>query len=144
MLFDVDPGDYNEQEDFKCRGDPEPHIRSQKIIYHSGEVNGDDDFEDSGVNSGNRHSGDSDSDAEIDDDDDDDDNDDEPPHREHRRAHVRTREPWSKSDEQRLLAYKSKMDMKWNDIFCRFLNRTLGAVRACWHILQGKYRDEMD
>ncbi|KAF2188393.1 hypothetical protein K469DRAFT_685100 [Zopfia rhizophila CBS 207.26] len=62
---------------------------------------------------------------------------------EHRRVHVRTREPWSKSDEQRLLAYKSKMDMKWDDIFCRFPDRTPGAVRARWHILQGKYRDEM-
>ncbi|KAF2193642.1 hypothetical protein K469DRAFT_239852 [Zopfia rhizophila CBS 207.26] len=95
------------------------------------EGNGDDDFEDSGENSGSERSDNSDSDVGIDDD-----NNDGQLYREHRRVHVRTREPWSKSDEQRLLAYKSKMDMKWNDIFCRFPDRTPGAVRARWQILQ--------
>ena len=28
--------------------------------------------------------------------------------------------------------------MKWDDIFGRFLDWTPGAVRAHWHILQGK------
>jgi len=29
--------------------------------------------------------------------------------------------------------------MKWDDIFGRFLDWTPGAVRAHWHILQGKW-----
>ncbi|KAF2175216.1 hypothetical protein K469DRAFT_766787 [Zopfia rhizophila CBS 207.26] len=112
---------------------------SYNAVDSGHEGNGDDDFEDSGENSGSERSDNSNSDVGIDDD-----NNDGQPHREHRRVHVRTREPWSESDEQRLFAYKSKMDMKWNDIFCRFPDRTPGAVRARWQILQGKYRDEMD
>ncbi|KAF2195926.1 hypothetical protein K469DRAFT_682154 [Zopfia rhizophila CBS 207.26] len=42
----------------------------------------------------------------------------------------RTRLLWSESDEQRLLAYKERMAMKWDDIFSRFPDRTPGAVRA--------------
>ena len=59
-------------------------------------------------------------------------------HREHRRVQVRTRRPWLESDDRRLLAYKNKMGIKWDDIFSRFPDRTPGAVRAHWHILQGK------
>ncbi|CAI6342319.1 unnamed protein product [Periconia digitata] len=35
MAIEADPTDYHEQEDFKCRGDPEPHIRSQNLLYRS-------------------------------------------------------------------------------------------------------------
>ena len=55
-------------------------------------------------------------------------------HREHRRVQVRTRWPWLESDDRRLLAYKNKMGMKWDNIFSRFPNWTPGAVRAYWHI----------
>ncbi|KAF2174504.1 hypothetical protein K469DRAFT_614224 [Zopfia rhizophila CBS 207.26] len=37
VSFDADPRDYHENENFKCYGDPEPHIRSQRIIYRSGD-----------------------------------------------------------------------------------------------------------
>jgi hypothetical protein len=30
---------------------------------------------------------------------------------------LRTRQRWSKSDERRLLAYKNKLSMEWDDIF---------------------------
>lgn len=50
----------------------------------------------------------------------------------------RTRVPWLESDEQRLQSYKDKMSMEWDDIFSRFLDRTPGAVKARWYILQGK------
>lgn len=45
-------------------------------------------------------------------------------HREHRRVQVRTRRPWLELDDRRLLAYKNKMGMKWDDIFGRFPDRT--------------------
>ncbi|KAF2177361.1 hypothetical protein K469DRAFT_375375 [Zopfia rhizophila CBS 207.26] len=54
------------------------------------------------------------------------------------RSNKRTRVPWLESDERRLLAYKNKMGMKWDDIFPCFPDRTPGAVQARWHILQGK------
>ena len=50
----------------------------------------------------------------------------------------RTRVPWLESDEQRLLAYRNDMEMEWTDIFELFPNRTEGAVRTRWHMLQGK------
>ena len=50
----------------------------------------------------------------------------------------RTRVPWLESDEQRLLLYKDKMGMPWKDIFKRFPDRTPGAVKVRWHILQEK------
>lgn len=34
--LDVDPGDYHEEEDFKCYGDPEPRTRFQRIVHRSG------------------------------------------------------------------------------------------------------------
>jgi len=42
----------------------------------------------------------------------------------------RTHKPWSESDEQRLLAYKDRMDMEWKDIFKRFPGRIPGAIRT--------------
>ncbi|KAF2191760.1 hypothetical protein K469DRAFT_341777 [Zopfia rhizophila CBS 207.26] len=102
---------------------------SYDVVDSNNEGNGDDGFEGCGESSG-----DSESDAGFDDDD----NDEAPPDREHRRVYVRTREPWSKSDEQRLLAYRHKMGMKWDDIFPLFPNRTAGAVQARWYVLQGK------
>ncbi|XTI88855.1 hypothetical protein V2W45_1469155 [Cenococcum geophilum] len=65
----------------------------------------DDDFESGGQSLGSESSGDSDSDASGAADD-----------------KVRAHRPWLKSDNERLVAYKSKM----------------GAVYACWYILQGK------
>ncbi|KAF2182688.1 hypothetical protein K469DRAFT_231262 [Zopfia rhizophila CBS 207.26] len=85
----------------------------------------DDEFENSDQISGSE-TGDDDSDAGTDD------------GRETRRVDVRTRAPWSKSDEQRLLAYRCKMGMKWDDIYPLFPNRTPGAIQARWYILQGK------
>ena len=35
MAFGIELGAYAENEDFHCRGDPEPHIRSQNIIPYS-------------------------------------------------------------------------------------------------------------
>jgi tRNA A-37 threonylcarbamoyl transferase component Bud32 len=35
MAFDIKLGAYAENEDFLCRGDAEPHIRSQNIIFYS-------------------------------------------------------------------------------------------------------------
>lgn len=35
MAFGIELGAYAENEDFHCRGDPEPHIRSQNIIFSS-------------------------------------------------------------------------------------------------------------
>lgn len=35
MTFDLELGAYKEDEDFLCRGDPEPHLRSQNAIFHS-------------------------------------------------------------------------------------------------------------
>lgn len=37
MPIEADPKDYHEHEDFKCYGDPEPHIRSQNLLYRSGD-----------------------------------------------------------------------------------------------------------
>ena len=53
------------------------------------------------------------------------------------RFHQRTHKPWLKSDEQRLLLYKERMDMEWKDIFERFPDRTPGAIRTRWHMLRG-------
>ena len=92
----------------------------------------DDDFGNGSQSSGSESSGGSDSDASAAA------ADDGRLHREHRRVQVRTRRPWLESDDRRLLAYKNKMGMKWDDIFGRFPDRTPGAVRAHWHILQGK------
>jgi hypothetical protein len=50
----------------------------------------------------------------------------------------RTRNPWSELDEQRLLAYKGKMGMKWEEIFEQFPDRTPGAIRTRWHMLSAK------
>ncbi|KAF2180908.1 hypothetical protein K469DRAFT_266507 [Zopfia rhizophila CBS 207.26] len=58
------------------------------------------------------------------------------PNRNRRRIQVRTRRPWPKSDDLRLLACKSKMGMKWEDIFPLFPSRTPGAVQARWYMLQ--------
>ncbi|KAF2808300.1 uncharacterized protein BDZ99DRAFT_51469 [Mytilinidion resinicola] len=54
------------------------------------------------------------------------------------RFRKRTYVLWLESDELRWLAYKKDMDMEWKDIFELFLDRTPGAVRTRWHILQGK------
>ncbi|KAH8731703.1 hypothetical protein GQ44DRAFT_721883 [Phaeosphaeriaceae sp. PMI808] len=54
------------------------------------------------------------------------------------RFHHRTHKPWLKSDEQRLLSYKERMDMEWEDIFKRFPGRTPGAIRTRWHMLHRK------
>ncbi|KAF2181381.1 hypothetical protein K469DRAFT_692218 [Zopfia rhizophila CBS 207.26] len=86
--------------------------------------NRDDDFDNAGQSSGSE-TGDDDSDAGTDN------------GRETRRLHVRTRALWSKLDEQRLLAYKNKMGMKWDDICRRFPDRTPGVVEARWYILRG-------
>ncbi|KAF2184169.1 hypothetical protein K469DRAFT_783903 [Zopfia rhizophila CBS 207.26] len=72
-------------------------------VDSNSECNGDDDFEDCGESSGSERSSDSDSDAGFDDDD----NGGGPRH-----TRVRALKPWSKSDEQRLLAYRRKM--VWN------------------------------
>ncbi|KAH8708423.1 hypothetical protein GQ44DRAFT_731613 [Phaeosphaeriaceae sp. PMI808] len=54
------------------------------------------------------------------------------------RSRQRTRVPWLKSDDLRLLAYRDNMDMEWKDIFKRFPDRTPGAVRTRWHMLRGR------
>ena len=92
----------------------------------------DDDFGNGSQSSGSESSGSSDSDTSAAA------ADNRRLHREHRRVQVQTRRPWLESDDRRLLAYKNKMGMKWDDIFSRFPDRTPGAVRAHWHILQGK------
>ncbi|KAF2245133.1 hypothetical protein BU26DRAFT_578830 [Trematosphaeria pertusa] len=51
----------------------------------------------------------------------------------------RTRVPWLESDDLRLHAYKTTMDMKWKDIFECFPDRTPAAVRTRWHMLRGKH-----
>lgn len=88
----------------------------------------DDGFENDGRSSGSENSGGSDSDTSAATADDDDDNG--RLHREHRRVQVRMRRPWPNSNNQRLLAYKRKMGMKWDDIYPLFPNRTLGAIQA--------------
>jgi hypothetical protein len=90
------------------------------------ENNRDDDFENCGSSRRDSNAGNMDN------------NGAENPYGEPRHTRVRTRAPWSKSDEQRLLAYKCKMSMEWEEIFPQFPNRTPGAVRARWHALQGK------
>ncbi|PSN73783.1 hypothetical protein BS50DRAFT_195742 [Corynespora cassiicola Philippines] len=50
----------------------------------------------------------------------------------------RTRIKWSELDELRLLAYRKEMNLEWKKIFERFSDRTPGAVRTRWYMLQGK------
>lgn len=51
---------------------------------------------------------------------------------------ARTRIPWSKSDEERLLSLRDKMLMSWNDVTKRFPERTPGAVKARYYALHNK------
>jgi hypothetical protein len=51
---------------------------------------------------------------------------------------ARTHRPWPKSDDERLLAYRKKMNMKWEEIYLRFSYRTPGVVKARWYMLQEK------
>jgi len=55
----------------------------------------------------------------------------------HKRPSARLHAKWSKLEEQRLLAYK-KEDKPWEWIFCKFPNRTEGAVKLRWYMLQSK------
>lgn len=52
------------------------------------------------------------------------------------RCYQNTRERWLPSDEKRLLSYRNKMAMEWKEIFKRFLDRSEGAVRTRWYMLQ--------
>jgi hypothetical protein len=51
---------------------------------------------------------------------------------------ARTRTPWLKLDEERLLSLRDKMLMSWNDVTKRFPERTLGAVKARYYALHNK------
>jgi Myb-like DNA-binding domain len=55
------------------------------------------------------------------------------------RLRKRTRVPWLELDEQRLLLYKNKQGMTWDDICLRFPDRTPGAVKLRWYALHGKW-----
>ena len=54
------------------------------------------------------------------------------------RFRKRKRVPWLESDDLRLLKHRNNMAMEWKEIFKRFPDRTSGAVRTRYHMLQGK------
>ncbi|KAF2184246.1 hypothetical protein K469DRAFT_579566, partial [Zopfia rhizophila CBS 207.26] len=52
----------------------------------------------------------------------------------------RTPRLWLQSDEARLLSYRDKQGMEWNEIYKRFPGRTLGAVQLRYYTLRKKDR----
>ncbi|KAF2752677.1 hypothetical protein EJ05DRAFT_269252 [Pseudovirgaria hyperparasitica] len=50
----------------------------------------------------------------------------------------RTHVPWKESDGQRLLSYKDKMGLDWDDIVFRFPGRSVGAVKLRYYTLHKK------
>ncbi|KAF2806405.1 uncharacterized protein BDZ99DRAFT_479661 [Mytilinidion resinicola] len=54
------------------------------------------------------------------------------------RFRPRTRVSWLQSDDLRLLTYRNNMAMEWKKIFELFPDRTPGAIRTRYHMLQGK------
>ncbi|OCK78463.1 hypothetical protein K432DRAFT_394768 [Lepidopterella palustris CBS 459.81] len=135
------PSLYRSRSSMQPRGDYvgcSPHVKEadHDAVDEDSDEDDDenDDFKNGGEGLGSESSGGCNSDAGADDNNDDGDGD----NNEHRRVQVRTRKPWLESDDQRLLACKNQMGMKWNDIFPLFSDRTAGAVRARWYVLQGK------
>jgi len=63
---------------------------------------------------------------------------DEGSHRGDTRFRQRTHRPWLKSDEERLLAYKDRMEMEWEDIFKYFPDRSHGAIKLRYYTLRKK------
>lgn len=45
------------------------------------------------------------------------------------------RVPWLQSEDERLLAYRDRMNMEWKEIFKRFLRRTPAAIRTRYNVL---------
>jgi len=56
--------------------------------------------------------------------------------RDHLRSSKRSHVPWLVSDEQRLLSYKDKINIEWQDIVGRFKGRTAAAVKLRYYILR--------
>ena len=56
----------------------------------------------------------------------------------HMHSGKRTHLPWKESDGQRLLSYKDKMGMDWDDIVSRFPGRSVGAVKLRYYTLRKK------
>jgi len=48
----------------------------------------------------------------------------------------RTHVPWPPSDEERLLSYRGKMGMEWEDIYKKFPKRSEGAIQLRYYILR--------
>lgn len=54
------------------------------------------------------------------------------------RFRQRTRVPWLESDGERLLSYKDKMGMDWDEVVSRFPGRSAGAVKLRYYTLRKK------